>query len=462
MLLTLLEVYNISVLANIPLSVFDLLDPSAPAQRLRPLFTIGVHDIPFLMADNAKTGSKRPGPAPEQRPSPLGDSSSGWIACTTDSILAIKDDLWDVLITMPPSHTANAKEKVWPTVESPKGVQMRATQRDLRRFRTLKAGLKRLSASTSTAVADDDETSTAAPEASRSSATNRSEQRPRATSHRQSRLSMSSMNPTNLLPPLGDEDAQALAAAEDIVEPTTWSALAYSGFMWWASAGEQRRSDEAEEAAHDNGLLADLIPTNPHPAAQRRPSGSFNVTGSSSGLGASGDLNDSVTSLTARRAPALEAFPSQNGSGADDDAEVEEERARRELGIITYFHRLTAVVLGTMAEVVAATEDDYSDLELSRSQSRDREGGDQESEGLLRQQGGARSDDSNGGNNPSAEDADDGRSEVRVDSEALAAMGLDVWSPADAAFVREALVRYFDRRARVEGKGVEVCGLRVC
>lgn len=418
------------------------------------------------MADSAKTTSKRPDPAPEQRPSPLGDSSSGWIACTTDSILAIKDDLWDVLITIPPPHTVNAKEKVWPTVESPKGVQMRATQRDLRRFRTLKAGLKRLSAPANSAVADDDDAA-AGPI---SSTANGNEQRRRAVSRRRSRLSVSSMNPTNLLPSLGDDDAHTLAAAEEIVEPTTWSALAYSGFMWWASAGEQRRSDEAEEAAHDNGLLADLIPANPSPAnphtAQRRPSGSFNVTGSTSGPDSvHGGMNDSTTSLTARRATAADGFASQNGGGgaggptADDDAGAEEERARRELGIITYFHRLTAVVLGTLAEVVAATEDDYSDLDASRAQSEDGEDEGEEAERLLLRQGGVRSGDDRG---EGEQNDDDARPEVRVDSEALAAMGLDVWSPADAAFVREAVVRYFNRRARVEGKGVEVCGLRVC
>jgi hypothetical protein len=51
---------------------------------------------------------------------------------------------------------------------------------------------------------------------------------------------------------------------------------------------------------------------------------------------------------------------------------------------------------------------------------------------------------------------------VRVDSEALAEMGLDVWSQTDADFVREVAVRYFGRRAYVETKGVEVCGVRVC
>ncbi|KAJ1303631.1 hypothetical protein OPQ81_008059 [Rhizoctonia solani] len=405
-------VYNISVLANIPFSVFDLLDPSAPAQRLRPLFTIGVHDIPFLMADSAK----RPGPTPEQPSSPLGSASSGWIACTTDSILAMKDDLWDVLITMPQAQPAasSTREKVWPTVESPKGVPVRATQRDLRRFRTLKAGLRRVAARRNRHRHHylPPHTNTASPASP-------------------SLLSRQPASSTTVTTPHTLADA-----ADKIVEPVTWAALAYSGFIWWASAGEQRRSDEAEEAAHDNGLLADLIPGpspgNP-PQQQRRPSGSFNVTGMSGGLG------ESTTSLTARRATTTDGTPASvigggGHSGGGDGAEEEEERARVELGIITYFHQ---------------EEEAYTDLDPSRTQSEDDEG--EESEHLIPQA--ARVDE---------RAAAAAAAEVRVDSDALAAMGLDVWSNADAAFVREVVALYFDRRARVEGKGVEVCGLRVC
>lgn len=429
------EVYDISILANIPHSVSDILDPSAPTQRLRPLFTIGVHDIPFLLADGAM---KRPGPAPEQQPGILGgDSGSGWIACTTDSILAMKEDLWDVLITMPPSHAVNAQEKVWPTVESRKGAALKATQRDLRRFRTLKVGLRRLAA-TSTAIEDDDQ----------GPSNNTEPRRPSTLSNRRSRMSMSSIKTTNFLP--DGEDAHVLADASDkIVEPMTWAALAYSGFMWWASAGEQRRSDEAEEQAYDNSLISDLLPApSMHPPrespGQRRPSGSFNVTAVQEG----GGLGDSVTSLTARRATGTDGLSS---FATADSADDEEERARTELAIITYFHRLTSGILSTLAEVVEATED-YDDTDESRPQTGEggQGGGEGQSDPLLR--GDVRGD--------SQEDAS--RPQVRVDSDALAAMGLDVWSSADAEFVSQVVGRYFGREARVEGKGVELCGLRVC
>jgi hypothetical protein len=46
-----IAVYDLSVLSNIPLAVSDLLASSAPPQRLRPLFSIGIHDIPLLEED---------------------------------------------------------------------------------------------------------------------------------------------------------------------------------------------------------------------------------------------------------------------------------------------------------------------------------------------------------------------------------------------------------------------------
>ena len=382
------SVYDISILANIPLSVFDLLDPSAPVQRLRPLFTIGVHDIPFLVEDHA--ASKRSVSRAEEA---LEEDGSGWVACTTDSILAMKEDLWDVLITMPPNYSINAKERVWPTVERPKGVPLKATQRDLRRLRSLKAGLDRLAKSSGTH--QDSPRSEAAP------------------STTQGRPSTSSGRSTFL-----DDDPALSEAAEKIVEPVTWAALAYSGFMWWASAGEQRRSEEAEEAAQDATLLADLAP----PMPQRTPSMVF--------PGSEG-MMDSVSSLTARR-----GTPGGNVTLPNED---DDERARVELAIIAYFHRLTTQMLMVLADIVDRCDDDDDDMIASGEESENTE------EALL----------------PS-DDGDISRGGIRVDSDALNRMNLDIWSQADADFIKDFTMRYFSRRAVVEGKGVEVCGLRVC
>jgi len=82
-----LAVYDISVLSNIPLAVADLLSSTAPPQRLRPLFCIGVHDIPLLEDDLRAQKAAAATPGSEDAGEEKG---CGWIACTTDSILAMK------------------------------------------------------------------------------------------------------------------------------------------------------------------------------------------------------------------------------------------------------------------------------------------------------------------------------------------------------------------------------------
>ncbi|KAK1750702.1 hypothetical protein QBC47DRAFT_393299 [Echria macrotheca] len=399
-------VYDISVLSNIPLSVCDVVDPSASVQRLRPLFTIGVHDISYLLEhqDAMKQRMSRDGHDDES--AVVDDATAGWVACTTDSILAMKENLWDMLITMPPPYSSGAKERVWPTVECPKGVPVRATQRDLRRYRSLKMGLARL-----IALSGGSQVQNYSP---RSETTENS-----GPGSSGIRLSQPPSRPTTS--PEDGANCSALGddEADKIVEPTTWAALAYSGFMWWASAGEQRGSDEADEQVHDSALLADLGLG--MPLAQRRTSFSAPL---------SAGLVDSVSSLTARHA---------------GEEENEEERAKVELAIIAYFHRLTTSTLGVLADIVDSSDDDDMlgvDFDGAVPGDESEESG--EEAGLLRH------------------DEGPGSGWVRVDSEALAQMGLDVWSKSDADFIRELTARYFGRRAYVENKGVEVCGLRVC
>ncbi|KAK3357231.1 hypothetical protein B0T25DRAFT_151225 [Lasiosphaeria hispida] len=428
-------VYDISVLSNIPLSVCDIIDPCASVQRLRPLFTIGVHDISYLVEHQAALRRAR---SAEDDSAVADEATSGWVACTTDSILAVKENLWDMLVTMPPPYSSEAKERVWPTVECPKGVPIKATQRDLRRFRSLKIGLARLAAFSTSAQSQAQnshsprsETTDASAPATSGIRLARSPTRP-STSPEDS--AAATRRGLGLLGDDGDDDI------ETIVEPTTWAALAYSGFMWWASAGEQRRSDEVDELAHDGALLAELVP--PVPMGMPTPQqlqrrASFNLAPPPV---AGASLVDSVSSLTAKRA-------STNDEGEGDD----EDEARVELAIIAYFHRLTTSMLGVLADIVdSSDEDDLLDIDFDPTIA------------------GARGDDDGSGDEARLlprlgdGDGDGGGGWVRVDSEALANMGLDVWSQGDADFVKELTGRYFGRRAYVEMKGVEVCGLRVC
>jgi hypothetical protein len=413
-----LVVYDISILSNIPLSVVDVLDPSASAQRLRPLFNIGVHDIPLLLEGQGPQPKSNGTSRTDDDDTAVEDESSGWIACTTDSILAMKEDLWDVLITMPAAHSSQAKEKVWPTVEYGRSQPIKATQRDLRRFRSLQSGLAHLS---------DPQPSPTTPRSQAATTT-----RPRS-------MSSATTAAAALLPPTDTERSKLVHETEAIVEPFTWAALAYSGFMWWASAGEQRRAEEGNEHVQDAALLANLAPPSMERPGRR--------ASAAAGLG----LGDSIASLSAVRRPEgndeHDAETEENG-GDDGGARTgQKEEAHTELAIITYFHRLTTQMLSVLADVVESSdEDDLLDIDTAAVDS----GGnspDGEDEALL-QRGDS--------------DLSVGPPYVRVSSEVLEAMGLDVWSQADAAFVRELTLRYFARRAWVEGKGIEVCGLRVC
>ncbi|SPO01103.1 uncharacterized protein DNG_03850 [Cephalotrichum gorgonifer] len=361
-------VYDLSVLSNIPQSVADLLPAEAPTHRLRPLFTIGVHDIPALMQEQ----TRREG---DDDVTLRDEILGGWIACTTDSILAMKDTLWDVLVTMPTS-TSNAAGKTWPTVEYPGGQPIKATQRDLRRFRALKAGLARIVAATRPGG---------------------SPGTPRSESMTNPRPSMSG---TALV------DGESGDALDKVVQPTTWAELAYGGFMWWASAGEQRHGYEHDEAVHDASLIADWTPAMP-------------VTPS--------------TGPTRERM--VDSVPSSFAEGLTSSPFDEE--ARVELAIVAFFHRLTADILTVIGEAVDADQNPYEDEES------DTDSGD----ARLLPRGGSR------GGDPRP---------VRIDSTAFDLMGLDVWSAADGEFIKKVAEVYFGRGAEIEGKGIEVCGLRVC
>jgi hypothetical protein len=291
-------VYDISVLSNIPLAVTDLLAPTAPPQRLRPLFSIGIHDIPFL-EDDLKASSSQPVIEDEDEDESE-EAGRGWIACTTDDILAMKNSLYDVLITLPPSYSTNAKGKVWPKMESPRGTEIKATQRDLRRYRALIWGLSR------TVVEPD------SPSLTRSNTT---------TTTNGDIFRPSSSGPA-LAP---DGPLLDTSDTDPIVEPLSWSALAYSGFMWWASAGERRIATEDESEL--DSILLDGFGNNTDPQTPR--------------------------SARSRSQSSISQMVSQQGPG--------DQSAMREMAIIAYFHRLTTRILTTLSDIIDATNSDDED-----------------------------------------------------------------------------------------------------
>ncbi|KAI9849175.1 MAG: hypothetical protein M1837_005405 [Sclerophora amabilis] len=343
-------VYDLSILSNLPHSVEGLLSTSSPSSRLRPLFVVGVHDIE-LLEDLARTSS----PTLEtstSTDSQSEDGRSGWVGCTTDGVLALKRNLFDVVVRLPPPHSEQAKEKPWPTIEDSKGHPMKATQRDLRRYLTLRKGLARQSKLNDQKKSRDWD--------DRSSGDD--EQR-------------------TLIPDEDDEDADDDSNVdEQLVEPLSWPTVVVTSLYWWASAGEQR-ADLVEENEADDGLL-DGFDT----AHQRAPR----------------SRSRSNSSVSQRFGQPTVRIPEMNS--------------------IAYFHRVTAAILTTLADVIEISETDE-----------DR------------------------GNDDS--DSEDGV--VVINSEDLVRMGLDVWSENDRFFVEEMAAEYFGRKARVQGGRVECCGIQV-
>ncbi|KAM3070319.1 hypothetical protein ACMFMG_010151 [Clarireedia jacksonii] len=352
-------VYDISVLSNIPLAVSELLEPGALPQRLRPLFSIGVHDIP-LLEDDLKASQIKASSEDTYATESHDEKGRGWIACTTDSILATKTKLYDILITMPPLHSSASSSKVWPKVESALGTELKATQRDLRRFKALRWGLSRSprSPTLSRCASSESPTIDSFPDLSQS---------------------------TSTLPPR-DDPMLDIPDTESIVEPVSWSALAYSGFIWWASAGEQRLYSQEEWEA-DASLFSTPHTPNPFP----------------------------TSSIYHDLKPSAEA----------------------EMAIIAYFHRSTTKILTILSDII-----DVSDSDDER----------EDNSPLISGADGA----------GDSSDAEDEGEMVYVSSVDMERMGLDVWSAGDHAFVEELVKEYFGRRVKIEGRGVDICGVRIC
>ena len=354
--------YDISVLSGIPSSVCKLLPLEPLPTRLRPLFAAGVHDMATLAQ-----GSRGTNPNSENTDEGMG---YGWVACTTDDILSLKDHLFDTIITIPPAYSKQAKRKIWPRVEIKKGTEIKATQRDLRRYRTLRRELRRF---------------------------------PGAHSRHESKYS--SLEQTSDLPFENTQETYDDASSTldtQLAEPQSWSALAYSSFMWWASAGE-KRTDLDEEADHDAALLRHF---------------------------------DDYRGESPDRPRSTRKSPGRSLSAEDMDTAP----AELEMTIVGYFHRLTTLILKTLSEIIDASDDldaidgGNADEDENGEQNRQKYGGE------------------------IVENAD----AVYVSSEDMSRMGLDIWSENDRDFVRELVAFYWGRKADVRRGRVECCGVRIC
>ena len=277
-------VYMLSILSSVPQPLKDVTSLDSEAlMRMQPLFSVGIYDIPTL--------SER-------------TDGTGWVACTTDDILGEKQDLYDMLVSLPP-HSSPKANKRWPTLSMSDGATLKASQRDLRRYRLLRAELRRIK-SQPHRYRDD------------------------PSHHQEDGIAQLTKSTTSIL----DEVKQADEGENEVAEPVSWTAMAYNGFMWWASAGEMK-AWENEEVRSDRELLEDLP-----------------------------DVED--------------ILGSRDRTDRDDDEVDERLREAQVEATMTsaYFHRLTSQVLQVLADVVEEADDDTeegiaeSDIEVSADEIR--------------------------------------------------------------------------------------------
>jgi hypothetical protein len=216
------------------------------------------------------------------------NDSLGWVACTTDEILAVKSKLYDIVVQFPATDLVLDRRKRSPIIKSAADQkQIKATQRDFRRYKLLAQALRPL------------------------------KEQEKESSTRWSGDYEDDIEPLlKRTPGHFDEDWNEDG---DAVESTTWSELAYSSFIWWASAGE-KNEDTLEEEKLDSALLGDVPELAEQMADERR----YNDDGDSD-----------AAPIPSPRAP--EAHERQD--------------ARMSLAIISYFHRLTRNIFEVASDI---------------------------------------------------------------------------------------------------------------
>lgn len=373
--------YNISVLSTLPFSVLSLLSPSSSdLSRLRPLFSIGVHDLALLEEYSHQQGQAYNNIT----------SASPWVACTTDEVLRLKSSLYDVVVTLPPR--ARYRKKCWPKIESPVGVLVKATQRDLRRYRKLRKGLGQYTMSMS----------------------------PPGDVLESSEVGVDGFKATS-----NDE--------ESACEKASWKELAYSGFLWWASAGEKRQDNNAEEdvdrvaptlgRVNDQGERVPLL--DGFPDEREDCNGNFRQMRASA--------MDS-SSILSPQTPGLPGPQQYNSS------------AGVEMDIVAYFHRLTARIFEGMAEVIQSNGSECIDCGVNEEEEGEVYNATTDERRVLLDTNGFRS------QSLTPQPVD-----IWLSKDEMVSLGLDRWSMSDEKFVKEMGQRWWQKNVAVEKGGVCWC-----
>lgn len=238
---------------------------------------------------------------------------------------------------------------------------------------------------------------------------------------------------------LGDDDEDSIYSSRSIVEPVSWTRLAYTSFIWWASAGENRdglsEEEEEQQIEQDARLLA------------------------------------SVESL---------AYPGPNSSSRRPAHSEDQGQEPPEVAMVAYFRRLTTQIFFTLAGAIARHDQDgrgedgfpgsYTDspdlndhedddTDFSLANSRQSFHDDDGNTPLLRQR--ASTSNPNRQSSDWAKDAQDAEEPITITVADMAEMGLDVWSATDRIFVVELVALWWGRPAYVDSARIRCCGISI-
>lgn len=203
--------YCLAILSTIPQEIHWLLNESgcwatSSLQFIQPVYSIGVNDIDWLKSlINSDPENHR---------------NTSFIASSTDEILLFKSTLYDISVQFnQPHHVATKVPKVFLVEAAIPGSKntdpLRATQRDLKRFKVLATEFNLCN--------EDGELK--CPNAAK--------------------LTDEAVDSTE--DPQQTTESDGVPWWQEVSEPASWRQLAWSGFYWWASAGENEKIEEEQE-----------------------------------------------------------------------------------------------------------------------------------------------------------------------------------------------------------------------
>ncbi|ODV96190.1 hypothetical protein PACTADRAFT_33369 [Pachysolen tannophilus NRRL Y-2460] len=403
-------IYCISVLSTIPREILPSLISSGAKnfeklQYYQPLYNIGINDIDYVQKLITR------------------DPSLGFIASTTDEILLFKVNLYDYGIRFPNNIESDDEgtslrngsispegEKnndflphVTSSLEYEPGAKrntnhpIRATQRDYRRFKILTNAFK---------IYD---------------------------------IENLSRSHNNLTKDINDLEMTKKWWLQ-VSEPVSWKEYAWKGFSWWATAGENDRSNYGEESDRQ-GLITMMDHYNVNSSSDENAYEGLHSRISSSGEDGKGDLNvdmiDSLNIVGYFQTMTNKIFEvlidlvnnHEEGSRHGDRSNSEEDEGDSE----------------EEAEGPANADDDYVENEEE-----------EEEQDLLGDISGATQNNNNGNSNSNG-NVEKSQETLWIDPSDIYEMGLDPYSSSDSEFVIELVKVWWGKEAKVGSYLGNVC-----